>query len=1253
LIKHRLMLSAAAAAISAALAAAMAATPARADTTITTSTAAALSTSTSGNITIDQSGGIGISQAATAAVTINSNNFVINNGVIANTGVDDAAGVLIDTSSGNLFPGATGLTSTGTIDLGGKGTNKRGVMIQGGKTFYGPITLTNLNAVSLTGAVGVTGSSSMIVQGDGSAAILLVQGTKITSNLVLGGGGILQNASTGSTNSNSIMVDLDGTVNGNVYLAAGLSGVGPGTVALQTLGGIHSCASDTAAPAGFTCPTSSSGALINASTISLIGTVTPSSRGNNPQSGSAIIIGGSVDGGFLNFGPGTSSNVGSTAQISSAGLVLQGVTQATILIDPSRSAVNGQTAPRGPVVLGPIAADVDAIDPGYSFINRGTIAAQPQDPDLSTAAVLIQGSSPSFFACLGTSVSATACDTTPHAVTQAVTSTVNGANTTTTANYTAGGGLLNTGSIVAIGNTNSQTVTAAGITTATALYIGPYATVPRLDVKSEAITGSTNTPGAISAQVSGIGQGSAFGVILGVNSNLPIITIGKGAKITAQVDTATVSPTKSIANSASPFSLVSTAILDLGGSLKTVNNAGIIQAVNTNLTPDTGAVVSSITTAINMVASTTGGINVNNSGTILGHIFFGTAGNGNTLNVGNTGTGGTTANAATGLVNSSSSYAIVAKDLLVQTAGLAPITTAGVIDFGSGNGHTLHVGGYGYVNAVINSAAAGLAVQVDANGQLFVANTSTSVQASTFNIGANGTLGLAISQTNLNSLTPVVQATSANLSGANLALQFGTYISSGFTAASAASPSIQTITLLRSPTITDTTLAAQNAQLAMNTPFLFETPAEMAAGGNNTQPLSIGSDGAQQTLLLKLLPRSTGAKNPDGSAGLNLSGQAQQQFPFTTAALSTDNELGAAVATSLTVYNTPGTPSSGINILASQQQAQRVFSQFSPDVSGGTREIAIMLTDQATGPVAARQRLLRAYGKVAGDTTLWGEEFTGQINNKGRTAADGTITAYKDHGFGFTLGVDAGSPRNGWYGGAFTFYTGDVTQDLPRATRTNTQWYMLTGYSHWQGRRVFADTQLSAAYGDFDEIRRLNVGNVLRTSTSRRPGAMLSMGGKMGTILKYAGFEVDPHVSLDGLTLREEGYTEANGGPGMNLDVAPYFANSLRGAVGADFKRSIALWGFDLTPEARLGYRYDVLQQPVKVRAAFQSTGGRGTAGNTVTFVGPDPDSGNAIVGLSLGASTDTWQVGVNYDWVRGNNGSTTQVGILTVLGRI
>ncbi|HTC83818.1 MAG TPA: autotransporter outer membrane beta-barrel domain-containing protein [Rhizomicrobium sp.] len=1247
MIKHRLMLSAAAAAL---LTVALAVVSAHADTEISTSTSTALSTSSGGNIVIDATGAVNITQASVAAITINSANTVSNTGSIANANTDSGIGVLIDTTAGNILS-SNGLTSTGAIDVGGNGTNKRGIVIQGGNTFYGPVTLTTLIATStLTGTTAAAQSSAMIVQGDNSAAFLLVQGTKMTSNILLGGGGIVQNASTNSTQSNSIMVDLDGTLNGNLYLQGGLSGVGPGLVGVQTLGGIHSCANDTARPSGFTCPASSGGSLVNAGSISLIGTRTFNTRGNNAEAGSAVVIGGSIDGGFLNTGPGTSNNVGQ-ALISSSGLTLSGVSNPTLLIDPTRSITGTLTAPRGPVILGPVTADIDSIDPGYSFINRGTITAQPIDPERGTATVVIQGASSAYFTCLGTvsgAASNNACITTKQNRTDQVTSTVNGTTIVTPVTYTAVGGLLNTGTISAQASTNSQTVTSSGITSASALYVGPFATISRLDVKSEAISGSSNTAGKIVAQVGGIGGGSAFGVILGQNSNVPVINVGQGGSIVASVATNTIAPTKAIATTSSPFSLVSEAILDQGGSLKTINNAGLIQAANTTLIPDTGAVTTSITDAIDLSAGTTGGVTINNSGHILGNVLVGAAGNNNALNVGNIGASGT-ANPATGLVNTPSNYAVVAQAITSDTVGLPPLTTPSLIDFGSGTGHSLHVGGFGYVNAVINSGASALAVQVDSNGLLFISNTTSTVQASTFNVASNGTLGLAISQSNLNSLNPVVQANSANLSGALLAVQFGTYVSSGFTAASTASPTSQTITLIRAPVITDTTLAGQNAQLGQNTPFLFETPAE-----SGLTSLSVSNDpSGQQVLQLHLLPRSTGAKNRDGSPGLNLSGEARSEFPLAAAALATDDQLGAAIATSLTVYNTPGAPGSGINVAASQQQAQQVFSQFAPDVSGGAREVAIMLTDQASGPVASRQRLLHSYANVPGDMTLWGEEFTGQINNKGRVASDGTLTSYKDHGFGFVLGVDGGSPRNGWYGGAFTFYSGDITQQLPRATRTNTQWYMLTGYTDWRGKHIFLDTQISAAYGDFQATRSLNVGGLVRNATSRRPGAMLALGANTGAMLKYSGFEIDPHISLDAMTLREEGYQEANGGPGLNLDVAPYFASSLRTAVGADIKTKITIWNFDLTPEARLGYRYDLVQDAVKIKAAFEATGGRATAGNTMTFVGPDPDSGNAIAGLSLGASTDTWQLGVNYDWIRGNNGSTTQVGIITVLGRI
>jgi len=1215
------MLSAAAAALLAV------ATSARADVEITTNTSTALSTATSGNITIGSNGGVGIT-AASPTITINSNNSVTNNGFIANTGTSGATGVFIDTSvnSGVLFPPAAGFSSTGTIDLAGNGTGKRGIFITGGGTYYGPISLSGLTGVA-TGLT--TQTSSMLIQGDTSVAFWLQQNTKVTSNILLGGGGIIQNASANSRQSDSIVVLLDGTLNGNFFNAGQISAAGSGLIGIQVNGGINSCASAVgAAPAGFTCPTVSGGSFINSGVISLTGTGTPNQRGNNPESGSAVIIASSIAGGFVNAGPGTGSNV-PVALISANGIVNSGVVQPTVLIDPSRSINALSTTPRGPAILGPVTTDIDAANAGYSFINRGAIQAQALDSQLSSAALIIQGNSSTYFTCLSATAGSCAAG-------------ANGVNANPALNT---GGLLSTGDISATSLTNI-TSRASGTVSAAAIYIGPFATIPRLDFQQQTVGGSTLTQGTVKALVSGVGQGTANAITIGQNATVPAINIGRGASIIAQVETNTITPAADVATASSPFALISQTIVDQSGSLKLLNNAGSITAVNTVLTPSAGTVVLSIQRAVDLSASTTGGTTINNAGVILGDVLFSAAGNNNVLNVGNTGAADT-AN-GTGVVNTPSNYAILGESLISRPNTGAPSANHALVDFGSGTGHKLNVGAFGYMNADIRSGVGALDVTVSNNGILYIANTTTTLQANTFNVGTNATLGLSISQSNLNSLNPVVQANSANLTGANLALQFGTFISSGFTAAAVANPTVQTVTLIRATTITDTTLADQNARLGQNTPFLFETPAE-----SGIAPLSIGSSGGQQTLLLNLRPRSVNQFNANGTPGLNLDADTRSHFPFIAAALATDNDLGAAVATAMTVYNTPGVAGSGINVTASQQQAQQVFSQFAPDTSGGGREIAIMITDQATGPVAARQRLLRQYGSVPGEMTLWGEEFTGQIHNKGRKNASGTTSAFKDHGFGFALGVDGGGPRNGWYGAAFTFYTGDVKQQLPRSSKTDTQWFMLSGYTHWQGKKLFLDTTLSAAYGQFNTARPLTLGGGTRVAESKHSGIMGAAGAKTGLMMRFMGIDTDPYVSLDGLTLREEGYTERGGGTGMNLQVGSYYANSLRTAVGVDFKKSVAVWGMDLTPGARVGYRYELLGQPVKVKAAFESTGGLATAGNILTFVGPDPDKGNTLLGASLGLGTDTWHIGVNYDWLRGSNGSTTQVGTISVLGRI
>ena len=175
-----------------------------------------------------------------------------------------------------------------------------------------------------------------------------------------------------------------------------------------------------------------------------------------------------------------------------------------------------------------------------------------------------------------------------------------------------------------------------------------------------------------------------------------------------------------------------------------------------------------------------------------------------------------------------------------------------------------------------------------------------------------------------------------------------------------------------------------------------------------------------------------------------------------------------------------------------------------------------MITDQATGPIAARQRLLRSYGNQDGEMTLWGEEFAGMINNKGRYDGEGDLTTYQDHGFGFSLGMDAGSARAGWYGGALTFYASDVIETLPRKSQTNLQWYMLTGYTDWRGNHVFLDTKLDVGYGNLDGKRSLVIGDQDRVAEGKRASLLGALGGTTGLFFNYGGFDVIPHISLDG-----------------------------------------------------------------------------------------------------------------------------------------
>jgi hypothetical protein len=344
-----------------------------------------------------------------------------------------------------------------------------------------------------------------------------------------------------------------------------------------------------------------------------------------------------------------------------------------------------------------------------------------------------------------------------------------------------------------------------------------------------------------------------------------------------------------------------------------------------------------------------------------------------------------------------------------------------------------------------------------------------------------------------------------------------------------------------------------------------------------------------------------------------------------------------------------------------QKIYQGIYSSFAPDVTGASRAVAISITDQASGPVGARQRELRMYAGQEGGATLWGQEFAQRLNVGNTLPASG----YNNSGFGFALGMDTGSPSSGRYGGALTFFSGDTSEKAPRHSKTTSEWYMLTGYSDWRGAKgLFIDGQISAGYGNLKGKRSLVIDGVCsgasavcRVAESKRGAALLAGGVTTGIIYNSGGTVFIPQISVDGLTMREGGYKESNNkvttvtADGFDLDVKPSYTNSLRAYAGVDLRQDLNFGDFFFQPEVRAGYRYDILGGAVKLKGNFISV-----PNSEFTLTGPDPAKGNVVVGGGFAVTTGSWSIGLNYDYLRGEgggSGGTSQTGTISLIGRI
>lgn len=310
------------------------------------------------DVTITSTGSVVVTTGV--AVTIDSDNDVINDGSISTTDADDTTGVLISGVTGN-FTNNGSIALSGAAPAGGitptdniiTGTGRVGILISGATPFTG----------------NVTNEGQIVISGQNSAGIRLANLSSIT-------GDIFQNGTLSVFGENGVGIDIAGNVIGNLALNGAIGVTGENSVGVNISGDVSGTVTATNAISATGFVNSLGGA--QTTRFTLAGRENLADTGNLRQVGSGLSISGNIGGG-IHFAERRDIDTG--ALISAGSITMVGSAPA-VLIDG-----NGTPIAIGLVaqITDPNDADFDA-ELQYAFINQGSLISDGFLDDMDATA---------------------------------------------------------------------------------------------------------------------------------------------------------------------------------------------------------------------------------------------------------------------------------------------------------------------------------------------------------------------------------------------------------------------------------------------------------------------------------------------------------------------------------------------------------------------------------------------------------------------------------------------------------------------------------------------------------------------------------------------------------------------------------------------------------------------------------------------------------------------------------------------------
>jgi|GEM_PF-2085486 len=345
------------------------------------------------------------------------------------------------------------------------------------------------------------------------------------------------------------------------------------------------------------------------------------------------------------------------------------------------------------------------------------------------------------------------------------------------------------------------------------------------------------------------------------------------------------------------------------------------------------------------------------------------------------------------------------------------------------------------------------------------------------------------------------------------------------------------------------------------------------------------------------------------AAQLGLTPNLGTTYENSLTALAADNELFGVIAATTTAAGFEG-----------------AVSQLTPDSSDASLYSALRTQNLAYGVIRNRlSGIPRTTGRAAG--TDYSSFWVQQLGSYGKRDPDGEFPGYKMFSVGIATGFDSQVTPQLKAGMSVSqvWSLPDELDTRDRPMRISTT--QVDFYGRHQDGGAFTQAIFGGAYDAYRSQRRVIIDTVTREPRGNWKGWHVGGAVDTGTVIRMDQLRLTPYLRGSYIRTHENGYTETEGGNGVNLTYNSRNQDSLRAGAGLIAQRRFTVFQ-DVGVEAEL--RGDVARElssdPANITARFAS------GGTAFTSIGQAPDKNIIGLGASLGVRDIFTSFSIDYD---------------------